>query len=87
MGRKMQTKLTLRLEEQLIDNAKRFAKQSGKSLSQMVADYFTLLEKHTLTNDKELPTVTASLKGVLQVEPFQGLDEIDYRTYLESKYL
>ena len=79
--------LTLRLEEQLIDNAKRFAKQSGKSLSQMVADYFTLLEKHTLTNDKELPTVTASLKGVLQVEPFQGLDEIDYRTYLESKYL
>ena len=53
----------------------------------MVADYFTLLEKHTLTNDKELPTVTASLKGVLQVEPFQGLDEIDYRTYLESKYL
>lgn len=83
----MQTKLTLRLEEQLIENAKHVAKQSGKSLSQMVADYFTLLEKQTLTHDKELPSVTASLKGSLQVEPFKGLDEIDYRTYLESKYL
>jgi hypothetical protein len=78
----MQTKLTLRLEEQLIDNAKRFAKQSGKSLSQMVADYFTQLEKPPVTSDKELPSVTASLKGSLQ-----GTDEIDYRTYLESKYL
>ena len=83
----MQTKLTLRLEEQLIDNAKRFAKQSGKSLSQMVADYFTQLEKPPVTSDKELPSVTASLKGSLQVEPLQGLDEIDYRSYLESKYL
>lgn len=78
----MQTKLTLRLEEQLIDNAKRFAKQSGKLLSQMVADYFTQLEKPPVTSDKELPSVTASLKGSLQ-----GTDEIDYRTYLESKYL
>ena len=40
----MQTKLTLRLDEHLIENAKVFAKQSGKSLSQMVADYFFQLE-------------------------------------------
>ena len=38
----MQAKLTLRPEEQLIDNGKKLAKQSGKSLSQIVADYFTM---------------------------------------------
>lgn len=83
----MQTKLTLRLEEQLIENAKLFAKQSGKSLSQMVADYFAQLEKNTLSPEKNLPPITASLKGALQLNSSQNVDEKDYHAYLESKYL
>ena len=39
----MQTKLTLRLESELIEQAKEHAKQQGKSLSQIVADYFLIL--------------------------------------------
>lgn len=78
----MQTKLTLRLEDQLIANAKAHAKNSGKSLSQMVADYFALLEKKTPI--QELPPVTSSLKGCLQTS---SVDEQDYRIYLEDKYL
>ena len=35
----MQTKLTLRLDEELIKFAKVYAKERGKSLSQIVADY------------------------------------------------
>jgi len=87
MVRVMQTKLTLRLEEQIIEDAKRFAKQSGKSLSQMVADYFAQLEKNTLSQEKYLPPITASLKGALQLNSSQDLDEKDYHAYLESKYL
>ena len=41
----MQTKLTLRLEDHLIAQAKDYAQASGKSLSQMVAEYFARLEK------------------------------------------
>ena len=37
----MQTKLTLRLDDRLIRDAKHYARQSGKSLSQMVAEYFS----------------------------------------------
>ena len=37
----MQTKLTLRLDDRLIRDAKHHARQSGKSLSQMVAEYFS----------------------------------------------
>jgi hypothetical protein len=37
----MQTKLTLRLEDTLIQQAKSYAKQHDKSLSQAAADYFS----------------------------------------------
>ena len=47
----MQTKLTLRLEEQLIERAKAHAKKRGKSVSQMVADYFALLGPGRPTGD------------------------------------
>ena len=33
----MQSKLTLRMDEELIEQAKRYAKEQGKSLSQVVA--------------------------------------------------
>jgi hypothetical protein len=39
----MNTKLTLQLDEKLIANAKRYSDQSGKSVSQLVADYFALI--------------------------------------------
>ena len=41
----MQNKLTLRIDEKLIAKAKAFAKSNGKSVSQIVADYFNLLDK------------------------------------------
>ena len=41
----MHTKLTLRIEEQLIEQAKSYATHTGKSVSQLVAEYFTLKKK------------------------------------------
>ena len=43
----MQTKLTLRLEDSLIQQAKDYAKQHDKSLSQVVADYFQMLTQQS----------------------------------------
>ncbi len=39
----MQTNVTLRLDERLVRRAKACARRSGKSVSQMVAEYFLLL--------------------------------------------
>jgi len=39
----MQTKLTLSLDAELVEQAKLYAKEQGKSLSQMVGDYFRLI--------------------------------------------
>lgn len=79
----MQTKLTLRLEDRLIEQAKAYAARAGKSVSQVVADYFRLL-----TTDEPRPAppaapITTSLRGLLRGS---ALDEEDYRGHLEEKH-
>ena len=78
----MQTKLTLRLEEQLIERAKAHAKKRGESVSQMVADYFSLLDRDD--QPETLPPITRSLCGALKGAV---VNEDTYREYLEEKYL
>lgn len=79
----MNTKLTLRLDNRLIDRAKRYSARSGKSVSQLVADYFALIEADESVPGTELtPRVRAmigSLKGASATED-------DYRRHLEEKY-
>lgn len=75
----MQTKLTLRLEEQLIKRAKAHAKKRGKSVSQMVADYFALLDRDD--RPETLAPLTRSLYGTLGST---AVDEDTYREHLEE---
>ena len=79
----MQTKLTLRIDEELIERAKSHARQSGKSVSQLVSDYLQLLPQPQ-TRSRPLTPLVGSLRGVLAGS---GLDEEDYRRHLEEKYL
>jgi hypothetical protein len=53
----MHRKLTLRLDEALIHKMKRISKKSGKSVSRMVADYFSLSSgmNSTLTERRSIP--------------------------------
>jgi hypothetical protein len=81
----MQTKLTLRLDEKLIKSAKLFAKKNGKSVSQIVADYFALLEgKRQEPKTITLTPTVRSLKGALRGA---DVDTEDYHRHLEGKYL
>lgn len=80
----MQTKLTLRLEDQLIANAKDYARRSGKSLSQLVADYFTRLEEATPATSG-LPPMTSRLRGAL-AQGGKTVDEEDYQHHLAEKH-
>ena len=79
----MQTKLTLRLDEELIQRAKSHSKRTGKSVSQLVADYFALLEAQPQEHDFPLTPIVRSLKGALRGA---DADVADYRRYLEDKY-
>jgi len=78
----MQTKLTLRVEDSLIQQAKEYAKEHDKSLSQIVADYFRAITENQ--QRLENAPITQSLIGVLNPSE---LDEEDYKKHLEDKYL
>lgn len=80
----MKSKLTLRLEESLIKRAKERAKQKGTSVSQMVTEFFELIDSESTASRKKLPPVTSSLVGIMKDS---GVREEDYKTHLEDKHL
>ncbi len=61
----MQTKLTLRLDDELISRAKQYAERTGRSVSRIVADYFALLDKEFSDGDDALTPIVASMRGAL----------------------
>jgi antitoxin component of RelBE/YafQ-DinJ toxin-antitoxin module len=79
------TKLTLRLDEELIDEAKDYAKKEGKSLSRLVAEFFTAISAKKSHFDKsKLRPVTSKLYGSLKD---QDISKEDYKKHIEKKYL
>jgi len=79
----MQTKLTLRLEDKLIRRAKIYARRSGKSVSELVADLFSRLSAPDSAPQRELTPVVRRLAGSLAGS---SVDKADYRKHLEDKY-
>ena len=80
----MQTKLTLRLDSELIERAKAYSNKTGKSLSSIVADLFELLGKNEKTGHRLLPPEVQSLLGIIKDKK---VNEKAYRKHLEKKYL
>lgn len=78
------TRLTLRLDEHLIRKAKRHSRRKGKSVSQLVADFFRLIEDDEEIAGPELNPRVRELIGSLR-----GVDvtEDDYRRHREEKHL
>lgn len=79
----MPTKLTLRMEETLIKKAKKHARDNGKSLSQVVSEYFSLMDQEKSGVNEDIPPLTKSLIGILRGSK---VDETDYLKHLEEKY-
>ncbi len=82
----MDTKLTLRLDDSVIERAKVYARNHKVSLSKMIETYLDSLttQKHQAKNIIITPLVE-SLSGVIDAP--EDLDyKNEYRDYLEKKY-
>ena len=79
----MQTKLTLRLDRELIRRAKSHSSRSGKSLSALVADFFALLSTDPQPTGTPLPPRVRSLLGALEGNT---VTEQGYRQHLVAKH-
>jgi hypothetical protein len=88
----MQTKLTLRLEGELIEAAKRYADARGTSLSKLVAGYLDALTRPADSSPEDdwkttLSPITRNLVGLGRTDAGRlEVDESDYHRYLEEKH-
>ncbi len=78
----MKSKLTLRMTDEAIERAKRYAAQRGISVSKLVENFFAALEADD-TEDIEMSPLVQSLWGTLEES---DVSEEDYREHLEEKY-
>lgn len=85
----MNTKLTLSLEKEVIEQAKIYAKGSGRSLSEMVESYFrSLVAKNSLSNTskEEIDDKLKRITGIVSLpEDFDEKKAV--QEYLEQKHL
>ena len=80
----MDTKLTLKLNEVIIEKAKEYAKAKKISLSDLIENYLQKLTTDKTTNTKVTPLVK-SLSGVINLpKDYDG--KKDYTDYLTNKY-
>ncbi len=80
----MDTKLTLKLEESVIEKAKNYAKNHRTSLSKLIENYLL-----NITNDKQkeekITPLVKSLSGIIDLP--KGYDhKRDYSDFLLNKY-
>ena len=81
----MTTKLTLRLDDKLIKQAKETARSKGVSLSRIVEDYFRSLAVRSGKEALESP-VLSELSGVLSTGMGMRKLRAAYRKHLQEKY-
>ena len=83
----MNTKLTLTLEKEVIEKAKHYAKENGRSLSNIVESYFKSLVEDNKDDEGEakLNSRLSKFKGVLK-HTDEDLEKIK-EAYLKEKYL
>lgn len=80
----METKLTLKLDKEVINQAKQYAESKKISLSKLIESYLLLLTKET-KNKEYISPLVESLSGVIEL-PENYDDKAEYRDYLSEKY-
>lgn len=70
----MRTKLTLTMDEKLVRQAKKYAQTRGKSVSEVVSDYFSQLNKSVQRRGKSATPLTDSLAGILKVKADESVE-------------
>jgi hypothetical protein len=76
----MNTKLTLTIEQTIIEKAKKYANCKGRSLSDIVENYLKVMTKEDNDERIELTPIVKSLKGT-----FKAPKNIDYKKELSKR--
>jgi hypothetical protein len=80
----MNTKLTLNIDQNIIDEAKTYAKSHSVSLSKLIENYLSSLTKKNKEKSNVSPLVE-SLTGVISIDKDSDYKK-EYGDYLAKKY-
>ncbi|HXI01282.1 MAG TPA: DUF6364 family protein [Sphingobacteriaceae bacterium] len=80
----MTTKLTLTVEKSIIERAKSYAKNTGRSLSEIIENYLATITQEGSSNNLS-PKLTKIVGAVRLPGDFNEKDEL--RSALEAKHL
>ncbi len=81
----MDKKLTLKLDEEVIEGAKNYARKRHQSLSKLVGNYFDYLSKAEGASDFDFSALVKELSGVIDLKKDFDLDK-GYLGYIVEKY-
>lgn len=82
----MNTKLTLTIEQSIIEKAKKYASDKGRSLSDIIENYLKVITKEEQAGDIDLTPVVKSLKGSFKA-PENLIYKEELLKSLAEKYL
>lgn len=81
----MEAKLTLKLDRNVINEAKRYAKTRNTSLSRMVERFFKSLVEKKTKKEKNYSPLVEELSGIINLDKEFDFKE-EYTKYLIEKY-
>jgi hypothetical protein len=74
----MEVKLTLKLDQMVINSAKKYAENNNRSLSKLVEDYFKNLSSENI-REEEYPPLIKKLSGIISENDLKNLSKYDDR--------
>ena len=80
----MTTKLTLTVEKEVIERAKSYAKNTGRSLSEIIENYLEEITQES--GDEKISPKLKKIVGAVKL-PKNFNEEKELRSYLENKHL
>ena len=82
----MDSKLTLNIDKELAKKAKTYARSRGRSLSDLVENYFKIITSKDRLKNEDFPPIVKSLLGAIRAP-----EKLDYKSdlseQLTKKYL
>ncbi|NPD45290.1 MULTISPECIES: DUF6364 family protein [unclassified Lentimicrobium] len=81
----MNTKLTLTIEQSVIEKAKAYAKDKGRSLSDIIENYLKAITKELKVEEELSPLITSMRGSFKSTEPFDYKKELSKG--LSEKYM
>lgn len=81
----MNVKLTLKLDKNIIEKARHYAKTRNQSLSSLVQNYFNFISENRETEQMPISQNIRDISGIVQLDENMNVKD-EYRKHILKKY-